>query len=46
LAQRKIRVGLAGLRKCGSSSWRRLGYYRDMRANDHVPGLTNVSLAA
>jgi myo-inositol-1-phosphate synthase len=37
-------VGLVGLGNCASSFVQGFSCYRDFRANEHVPGLTNVNL--
>jgi myo-inositol-1-phosphate synthase len=44
LGRKKIRVGVVGLGNCASSFVQGLAYYRDIRANERVPGLMNVSL--
>ena len=40
----KIRVAIAGVGNCASSLVQGVTYYRDAKADDHVPGLMNVEL--
>jgi myo-inositol-1-phosphate synthase len=44
LARKKLRVGIVGVGNCASSFVQGLGYYRDAKSNEPVPGLMNVEL--
>ncbi|MFL6796494.1 MAG: inositol-3-phosphate synthase [Xanthobacteraceae bacterium] len=41
---KKVRVGIVGVGNCASSFVQGLSFYSDARANEPVPGLTNVDL--
>ncbi|MGQ9489986.1 MAG: inositol-3-phosphate synthase [Anaerolineae bacterium] len=42
--ERKVRVAIAGVGNCASSLVQGVHYYRNARAEDHIPGLMHVSL--
>jgi myo-inositol-1-phosphate synthase len=44
LRPHKVRVGIVGVGNCASSLVQGLTYYRDVRANEPVPGLMNAEL--
>jgi len=44
MCSQEIRIGLVGVGNCASSLVQGLTYYRDVRGNEPVPGLMNVSL--
>ena len=44
MRQKSVRVGIVGVGNCASSLVQGLGYYRDVRLNEAVPGLMHVDL--
>jgi myo-inositol-1-phosphate synthase len=44
LRSQKVRVGVVGVGNCASSFIQGLGYYRNARNNEPVPGLMNVEI--
>ena len=44
LRSQKVRVGIVGVGNCASSFIQGLGYYRNARDNEPVPGLMNVEV--
>ena len=44
MARKKLRVGIVGVGNCASSFVQGLGYYRDAKSNEPVPGLMHAEL--